>query len=249
MNRNWIRSALAMSGLALALSACKQKTDSAEAAGDSAAALGVTRPTAPDEQHGTLAGKLPSRAAEKRNDVRELRVAAGTPVELANAQTITSRSTRGGARISATAARAVYSSRGDTVIPAGAVFVGRVTSIRAAPNPGAAGTMTLAFDSVRIDTRTYPIEARVVSLATVMKGRGVTATDAEKTAAGAVIGGVAGRVIGGNRRGTIVGAATGAAAGAVIAHNTRDIDIVLPEGGVIRLELTQPFRRDLMARR
>lgn len=191
------------------------------------------------ERTGTLGAGTPAPMPAKTGDVRDFRLGAGTTVELRNSVEINSRNNRTGAPVTASAQRAVYSARGDTVVPAGAEFVGRVTALKPAERPGLEGTMHITFDSVRLNGRTLPIEARVVEMGTITKGRGVTAGDAAKVGAGAVIGGVAGRVIGGDRRGTIIGAATGAAAGAIIAHNTRDIDIVLPVGAPVRIELTR----------
>ena len=59
--------------------------------------------------------------------------------------------------------------------------------------------------------------------------------------AGAVIGGIAGRLLGGNKKGTIIGAAAGAAAGTGYAAATRDVDIIMPAGALIRIILTAPF--------
>lgn len=197
-----------------------------------------------DERTTSQAARTPPLLGPKRvapADVRDFRIGSGTDVELRNSVELNSRNTRRGAAVTATAVRAVYSARGDTVIPAGAEFVGRVTAIAPAERPGAEGTLRIEFDSVRLNGRTLPIDVRVDSMAAVTKGRGVTAGDAAKVGAGAAVGGVAGRVIGGNRRGTIIGAAAGAAAGAVIAHNTRDVDIVLPVGGVVHVALTRAF--------
>lgn len=192
------------------------------------------------ERTGTLGAGTPAPLPEKK-DVRMFRLGAGTPVELRNMTEINSRNNKVGDPVTASAARAVYSARGDTVIPAGAEFVGHVDALAPAERPGAEGRMVLTFDSVRLNGRTLPIRTRIVSMGSITKGRGVTAGDAAKVGAGAVIGGAAGRVIGGDRRGTIIGAATGAAAGAVIAHNTRDIDIVLPVGATVQLELSRSF--------
>jgi hypothetical protein len=74
-----------------------------------------------------------------------------------------------------------------------------------------------------------------------MAGRGVTSGEVVKTGAGTAIGAVAGRIIGGNTTGAVVGAAAGTAAGAGYAAATRDVDIVLPQGAVIRVVLTAPL--------
>ena len=173
--------------------------------------------------------------------MRVFRIGTGTALALRNSVEINSRNNQAGNPVTATAVRAVYSASGELVIPAGAEFVGRVIALAPAERPGAEGTMQIDFDSVRLNGRTLPIGTRVTSMASLTKGRGVSAGDAAKVGAGAVIGGVAGRVVGGDRRGTIIGAATGAAAGAVVAHNTRDVDIVLPVGATVRIELTRSF--------
>lgn len=168
-------------------------------------------------------------------------VGTGTVLMLAATDTINSRSNKKGDPVEATISTAVTGADGREVIPAGAVFLGTVSELDPAPHPGAEGKMQLTFNRVRFGGQTYGIQARTDSLATVMKGRGVTKADAAKVGAGAVIGGIAGRVIGGNKTGTIVGAAAGAAAGAGAAAASRDIDIVLPAGAPIRIVLTAPF--------
>ncbi len=252
MKQRILRAAVVLMVMGLSLSACNGGDDEPAARdtakGERAAApssgtrgtRGGTAGSAADrERTGTLGGTTPK--PEVKRDVRDFRIGTGTALELRNSVEINSRNNRTGNAVTATAARAVYSARGDTVIPAGAEFVGRVIALAPAERPGLEGTMRIDFDSVRLNGRTLAIGSRVTSMASITKGRGVTAGDAAKVGAGAVIGGVAGRVIGGDRRGTIIGAATGAAAGAVIAHNTRDIDIVLPVGAAVQIALTRSF--------
>ncbi len=169
-------------------------------------------------------------------------VAAGTQMMLAAVDTINSRHNHKGDPVSATSDVPVKSANGRIVIPAGAVFTGTVSELDPAPHPGAEGRMVLTFTRVEFGGHAYSVQARVDSLGTVMKGRGVTTADAAKVGAGAVVGAIAGRIIGGNKTGTIVGAAAGAAAGAGAAAASRDIDIVLPAGAPIRLVLTAPFK-------
>ncbi len=57
-----------------------------------------------------------------------------------------------------------------------------------------------------------------------------------------VVGGIAGRLLGGNKKGTVVGAVAGAAVGVGIAAATRDVDIILDAGVPIRLVLAAPLR-------
>jgi hypothetical protein len=127
------------------------------------------------------------------------------------------------------------------VIPAGTPFRGRVLAIAPAERPGLDGVLELEITAARLGGTWRSVPVRVTGFTAQMKGRGVTTGDAVKVGTGTAIGAVAGRIIGGNRTGTIVGAAAGTAAGAAYAHETRDIDIVLPRGATIRIMLTQPL--------
>jgi hypothetical protein len=165
----------------------------------------------------------------------------GTTVELWATDSLTSRHNKAGEVVTATAGAAVRDNRGREVIPAGAVFLGTISDIAPSGTPGGQGRLVLTFTRVQFGGKTYAVQARSDSLGTVMKGRGVTAGDAAKVGAGAVVGGIAGRLIGGDKKGTAVGAAAGAAAGAGVAAATRDVDIVLPAGALVRVVLTAPF--------
>ncbi|MBI2072494.1 MAG: hypothetical protein HYW52_05450 [Gemmatimonadetes bacterium] len=174
-------------------------------------------------------------------------LAEGTTIELFASDSLHSRKNKKGDAVMATTASAFKDARGREVIPAGAVFLGTISDIAPAESPGGQGRMALTFNRVQFGGKTYSVQAATDTLGTVMKGRGVTAGDAAKVGAGAVVGAVAGRLIGGNKTGTAVGAAAGAAAGAGIAVATRDIDIILPAGALIRIVLTAPFTLEEIA--
>lgn len=174
-------------------------------------------------------------------------LAEGTSVELFASDSINSRRNKKGEAVMATSASAVNDAQGRTVIPAGAVFMGTLSDIAPAEKPGGQGRMVITFNRVQFGGKSYAVQAAVDTMGTVMKGRGVTAGDAAKVGAGAVVGGIAGRLIGGNKTGTAVGAAAGAAAGAGVAAATRDIDIILPAGAMIRIVLTAPFTLEEIA--
>ncbi len=174
-------------------------------------------------------------------------LAEGTTIELFATDSLNSRKNKKGEAVMATTASAVKDAQGRAVIPAGAVFMGTISDIAPAEHPGGQGRMVLTFTRVQFGGKTYGVQASVDTLGTTMKGRGVTAGDAAKVGAGAVVGGIAGRLIGGNKTGTAVGAAAGAAAGAGVAVATRDIDIILPAGALVRIVLTAPFRLEEIA--
>jgi hypothetical protein len=168
-------------------------------------------------------------------------LAEGTTIELFASDSLNSRKNKKGEAVTATTASAIKDAQGRSVIPAGAVFMGTISDIAPAEHPGGQGRLLLTFTRVSFGGKTYGVQAGVDTMGTTMKGRGVTAGDAAKVGAGAVVGGIAGRLIGGNKTGTAVGAAAGAAAGVGVAAATRDIDIILPAGALVRIVLTAPF--------
>jgi len=168
-----------------------------------------------------------------------LHVGAGTTMDIAAVDTISSRTAKVGDAFSARVVEDIKNAAGKVVIPAGSVVNGKIADVKPAPNPNAPGTLTLSVSSITVRGTSYPIEASVDSLETIHKGRGVTTGDAAKVGAGAAAGAILGRVLGGNRKGTIIGGIVGGAAGAAVAHSTKDSDIVLPAGAHIIIRLTK----------
>jgi len=167
------------------------------------------------------------------------RLAAGTKVDIAAVDTISSRTAKPGDAFSARVVDDVRNAAGKVVIPAGSLINGKITDVKPSPNPSTPGTLTLSVASITVRGTSYPIEASVDSLETVHKGRGVTTGDAAKVGAGAAAGAILGRVLGGNKKGTIVGGVIGGIAGAGVASSTKDSDIVLPAGAHIIIRLTK----------
>ena len=165
--------------------------------------------------------------------------AAGTHLDMAVTDTISSRTNHAGDAFSARVVDDVKDAQGHVVIPAGAVIGGTVTAVKPAPNPNEPGTLTLAVSSVTVRGTKYDLDARIDSLETVRHGRGITTGDAAKVGAGAAAGAILGRVVGGNKRGTIIGGIVGAAAGAGIAATSKDADIVLPAGAHVIVTLNK----------
>jgi hypothetical protein len=166
-------------------------------------------------------------------------LAIGTSVGLAVTDTITSRTAKAGDTFTATVASDVKDRSGRVVIPAGASVNGTVVEVKPAPNPQSSGTMSLAVSSVSVRGQSYVLEASIDSVATVMKGRGVTGGDAAKVGAGAAAGAILGRVVGKNAKGTVIGGIVGGAIGAGVAAGTKDVDIVVPAGARIVVTLTK----------
>jgi len=113
--------------------------------------------------------------------------------------------------------------------------------VKPAPDPNSTGTMVLRVASVGVGSNEYPLNASIDSVATVMKGRGVTGRDAAKVGVGAAAGAVLGRIVGKNAKGAVIGGVVGGAVGAGVAANTKDVDIVVPAGARVVVTLTQPL--------
>jgi uncharacterized membrane protein len=90
--------------------------------------------------------------------------------------------------------------------------------------------------------RRVPIEADVRPVPHELRGRGVTAGEAEKVAAGAAVGAAAGGVITGEAKGAVIGGVVGAAGGAAVAVQTASRDVVVTPNTPLTLVLTAPLR-------
>jgi hypothetical protein len=134
---------------------------------------------------------------------------------------------------------------GQVLLPAGATVRGRVTGAEKSDRVGDTAVITLAFESVSFEGKSYPLLATVVEASPERKTRTTRTQSAGKIAAGAAAGAVVGQVLGKNRKSTVTGAVVGAAAGTAIALGTADVDAVLPAGSrmVIRLDAPVEVQR------
>lgn len=172
-------------------------------------------------------------------------LAAGTLVDAAITDAISSRHGNVGDVFTARVVEDVRSTGGRVAIPAGSTIQGTITEVNPAPDTRSTGTLTLAVSSVTVRGKTYDVDASIDSLETVHQGRGIEGVDAARVAVGAAAGAILGRVIGGNSKGTIIGGVAGGVAGAVVSVVMKDMDIVLPAGA--HLMLTLRHRLTVMA--
>lgn len=167
---------------------------------------------------------------------------SGTTIDVTTSRTITSRSDEAGQVLLTTVDTDVKNSAGRVVIPAGSTVELVITEIEPAKSKSAKdGSLTLRVNTVSVGGRSFPLDAKVTAVSHTLKGRGVTVGEVEKVAAGAAIGAVAGRVIGGDSKGTIIGAAVGTAGGAIVANETASRDVVVVAGSPIELTMTGPL--------
>ena len=122
--------------------------------------------------------------------------------------------------------------QGDRVlVPAGSTVRGLVRAVDRASRTDRTGELTLAFDEIVVNGRSYAMRANPVD---TIKSEGLKG-EMGKIAAGAGVGGIVGGIIGG-AKGAITGILIGA--GGTIAA-TEGNDVELPVGTVMRLRLDE----------
>jgi hypothetical protein len=147
-----------------------------------------------------------------------------------------------GDEVTATIATDVKDAAGRVVIPAGSQVTLRVTAIKESENKGdSTGTLTLDPKAVIINGTSMPLVATLSGVQTKLEGRSTNAGDIAKVGAGTAAGAVVGRVIGGSSKGAIIGGIIGGAVGTQRAVETKDRDVVLPQGTTVTLTVDQTF--------
>ena len=169
-------------------------------------------------------------------------VRAGTEIVASTTSEVSTRRNKAGETFTANVTEAVESG-GRTVIPAGATVTFKIIESKEAENRDKPGSLVILPVSITTGGKTYDINAEVTDLQYELKGRGVTAGDAGKVAAGAAVGAIVGQILTKKTGGTVVGGAIGAAAGTAIAIRSADKDIVVPSGGRVVIKLKDPLTR------
>lgn len=168
---------------------------------------------------------------------------AGTELSTTSTAEITSRTNKAGETFTARLTEDYRDANGRVVLPEGALVTYTILEIKEAENRDAKGSLVIRPTSVAVGDARYDLQAEVVDLQYSLQGRGVTAGDAGKVAAGAAAGAVVGQIIGKKTTSTIIGGVVGAAAGTAIAVQTADRDVVVPAGSLIVIRLTEPLSR------
>jgi len=195
------------------------------------------------------ARRAPSRPATQPSEPRASApapsprsLAAGTTLTASTNAEIRSHKNKVGDTVTATIATDVKDNAGRVVIPAGSEVVLKVTAIKESENKSdKTGTLTLQPTAVVISGQSHPVTATIEGVTTELQGRGTNAGDIVKPAAGAAVGAVVGRVLGGSSKGAIIGGVLGGAVGAQRAVETKDRDVVLPQGTTVTLSLDATF--------
>jgi hypothetical protein len=213
-----------------------ETTEDRPAASTTTPAPRRTSPSRPTAQPAPVAPRPAAPAPTPRS------LAAGTTLTASTNAEIRSHKNKVGDTVTATIASDVKDRSGRVVIPAGSEVVLKVTAIKESENKSdTTGTLTLQPTSVVISGQSYPVAANIEGVTTKLQGRSTNAGDIAKPAAGAAVGAVVGRVLGGSSKGAIIGGVLGGAVGAQRAVETKDRDVVLPQGTTVTLSLTEEF--------
>ncbi len=169
---------------------------------------------------------------------RTATIGAGTVINMTSNQRVCTNTAKAGDRFTATVSEAVTGSNGAT-IPVGAKAVVQVTSVSRSDNATDPIKMGFVVQSISWGGKTYPVDASISDVA-VQQVRSDNSKDAQKVIGGAVIGAIAGQILGHDTKSTIIGAATGAAAGTAVAMGTANYEGCLIDGGRIAIKLNTP---------
>ena len=235
------RTHLATLSLAV-LAACSGGGKSSSASADSLS-RDLSRPEAPtgnamNDRPAATPTPKPAKARPAKAAPAPRTLAAGTLIEAAIADSINSRHDKAGKTVTAAVARDVKDHAGRVVIPAGSLVTMTVTELAPAKSRSAAdGKLSLEVNSVNVRGRIYALDADVDPVAHELKGRGVTAGEAEKVGVGTAVGAIGGRIIGGNTKGAVIGGLVGAGAGTAVAVQTASRDVVVRPGTTVKITL------------
>jgi hypothetical protein len=123
---------------------------------------------------------------------------------------------------------------GRVLIPAGSVMRGVVTSVDPATRTNRTAKMTVSFDQVTVNGRSYPMRGTVTQ---AIEGEGIRGETA-RAGAGAAVGGIIGAVLGGVK-GALLGVLIGGG-GTIAATEGKEVE--LPQGTVLRVRVDAPLQ-------
>ena len=127
-----------------------------------------------------------------------------------------------------------FNGGGRTLVPAGSVMRGVVTSVEPATRTNRTARMTLSFDQLTVNGRAYPMRGTVTQ---AIEGEGIKGETA-RLGTGAGVGAIIGGILGGFK-GALAGILIGAG-GTLAATEGKEVD--LPAGSVLRVRIDQPIQ-------
>jgi hypothetical protein len=127
-----------------------------------------------------------------------------------------------------------FNNGGRTLVPAGSVMRGVVTTVEPATRTNRTAKMTLSFDQLTVNGRAYPMRGTVTQ---AIEGEGIKGETA-RIGTGAGVGAIIGGILGGFK-GALAGILIGAG-GTLAATEGKEVD--LPAGSVLRVRVDQPVQ-------
>jgi len=171
---------------------------------------------------------------DQRNDQRNgtigsvgrIAIPSGTEMDVRLVTPLTSDTAQPEDRVEATTLIDLYNGN-QVIVPAGSTMTGWVTSVDRASRTDRKGSLTLEFNRINVNGRTYDAKAYVTQ---ALESGGIK-DEAGRIGAGSAVGAIIGGILGG-AKGAIAGILIGG--GGVIAA-TEGKDVHLPEGTVLRV--------------
>ena len=127
-----------------------------------------------------------------------------------------------------------FNAGGRTLVPAGSVMRGVVTSVDPATRTNRTAKMTLSFDQLTVNGRSYPIRGTVTQ---AIEGEGIKG-EVGRVGTGAGVGAIIGGILGGFK-GALAGILIGAG-GTIAATEGKEVE--LPQGSVLRVRFDSPVQ-------
>ena len=126
---------------------------------------------------------------------------------------------------------------GRTMVPAGSIMRGVVTSVEPATRTNRTARLTLSFDQLTVNGRAYPMRGTVTQ---AIEGEGIKG-EAGRIGAGAGVGAIIGGILGGFK-GALAGILIGGG-GTIAATEGREVDV--PAGSVLRVRFDSALQVNL----
>ena len=186
-----------------------------------------------DAQQGTSTWPAAGTTVDSRQSApRRNEVPSGTEIDVRLERSLSSDTAQVEDRFTATTLADLYQDE-RVLIPAGSTLRGIVNSVNKASRTERKGSLTVSFDQISIDGRSYPIHGTVTQ---ALESEGIKG-EAGKIGAGAGVGAIIGGILGG-AKGALLGILVGG--GGTIAA-TDGKDVTLGPGTVLRVRMEQPL--------
>lgn len=178
-------------------------------------------------------GRAPASGSETIRSRNANEVPVGTEFDVRLQGALSSRTSQPEDRFEATTMVDLQDEHGRILVPAGSTMRGVVTSVTKATRIERTGRMSVAFDRLTINHRSYPIRATVTQ---ALESEGIRG-ETERIGIGAGAGAILGAILGG-AKGALAGILIGGG-GTIAATEGKDVE--LPAGTVLRVRFDEPL--------